>query len=178
MGDLISNKDENIPAYHRQNGETSAEYEMFFEWAKIPPSARTLGNYCRRTGYNARIAKKTMAAWNWEDRAAVYDSESMQLRPDPASMDEEATRTAHIVAAKALMETGLTALQMKDPTRISVADAMKLASMGFDMHTKAVGDGGEKDFKADDIKRINDMLQTAYGGDEDIVDAEVIDEGN
>ena len=66
MSDLVHS--ENNPIYHRINGESATEYEMFVEWCRIPSSSRNLGNFCRRTGFGQRIARNAMNKWDWDVR--------------------------------------------------------------------------------------------------------------
>lgn len=160
------------PAYHRRPDESAAHYEMFVEWCRIPPSSRNLGNYCRRTGYPPKLVRKVFSNWSWEDRSRAFDNDSIALRPDPASMDDEAAIAGQMAAASSLLELGLRAIELKNPSLISADKALKLVEKGVEIQRRALGQADlNVQFTVDDMSRVNRMLEELDG---DVVDAEVV----
>lgn len=155
------------PAYHRRNDESITDYEMFTEWCRIPPSSRSLGNYCRRTGFPPRIVRKKMDEWAWEARSIAFDNDSLMLRPDPASMDDEAAIAGQMAAAQTLLDLGLSTIQIKNPSLINVKDAVKLIEKGVEIQRRALGQADlNVQFSVEDMSRVQKLLDEL--GDEDI----------
>jgi len=170
MTDIIHSDE--YPSYHRRPDESTTYYEMFVEWCRIPPSSRSLGNYCRRTGFQQRVVKKVYSEWSWEDRARAFDNDSMALRPDPSNMDDEAALAGQMAAANTLLELGLTSIQLKNPAMISADKALKLVEKGVEIQRRALGQADlNVQFTVDDMSRVNRLLDEL--GD-DVVDAEVV----
>lgn len=171
MTDLIQHTPE-YPSYHRRPDESATYYEMFVEWCRIPPSSRNLGNYCRRTGFQQRVVKRVFESQQWESRARDFDNDSMNLRPDPSNMDEEAALSGQMAAATTLLELGLTAVQLKNPALIPAGTALKLVEKGVEIQRRALGQADlNVQFTVDDMTRVNRILDELDG---DIVDAEVV----
>jgi hypothetical protein len=169
LGEIIHTSE--YAAYHRRPDEPSAIYEMFVEWCKIPPSSRGLGNYCRRTGHDARTVRRMMSKWEWEDRAHFFDNDSVELRPDPSLMEDEVAIAGQKAAAMMLLDIGLKALELKNPSLISVDKAMKLVEKGTEIQRRAYGQADINiEFNADDLSRVNKMLE-----DLQTVDAQEVD---
>lgn len=166
MGDEIIHTND-YPAYHRRSDESITDYEMFTEWCRIPPSSRSLGNYCRRTGFPPRIVRKKMDEWSWETRSIAFDNDSLMLRPDPASMDDEAAIAAQMAAAQTLLDLGLSTIQIKNPSLINVKDAVKLIEKGVEIQRRALGQADlNVQFSVEDMSRVQKLLDEL--GDEDI----------
>lgn len=154
-------------------------YEAFVEWCRVPHSSRNLGNFLRRTAYPAKLIRKLMLKWHWEVRANAFDNDSLQLRPDPASMDEEAALAGQLAAAQALLDIGLRAIEVKNPSLISTEKAMKLVSSGVEIQRRALGQADlNVQFTVDDMTRVNRMLEDLdeLGEGWVIDDAEVVPE--
>lgn len=165
---------ENTPAYHRRPDESHTHYEAFVEWCRIPPSSRNLGNYCRRTGYPVKLVKKLYLEWSWEDRARAFDNDSVALRPDPSSMDDEAALAGQMAAATTLLDLGLRAIELKNPSLISADKAIKLVEKGVEIQRRALGQADlNVQFTVDDFSRVQRLIDEIDG---EVVDAEVVTE--
>lgn len=166
MADEIIHTSE-YPAYHRRPDESITDYEMFTEWCRVPPSSRSLGNYCRRTGYPPRIVRKKMEQWSWETRSIAFDNDSLMLRPDPSSMDDEAAIAGQMAAAQTLLDLGLSTIQIKNPSLINVKDAVKLIEKGVEIQRRALGQADlNVQFSVEDMSRVQKLLDEI--NDEDI----------
>jgi hypothetical protein len=171
MTELIHHTPE-YPSYHRRPDESAAHYEMFVEWCRIPPSSRNLGNYCRRTGFQPKLVKRVFAQQQWETRARDFDNDSMALRPDPSSMDDEAALAGQMAAASTLLELGLNALQIKNPSLINADRAIKLVEKGVEIQRRALGQADlNVQFDVSDFSRVSKLLEELDGN---VVDAEVV----
>lgn len=171
MTDIIQHTPE-YPSYHRRPDESAAHYEMFVEYARIPPSSRSLGNYCRRTGFQQKLVKRVFESNQWEVRARDFDNDSLALKPDPSSMDDEAALAGQMAAASTLLELGLNAIQIKNPSLISAEKALKLVEKGVEIQRRALGQADlNVQFTVDDMTRVNKILDELDG---DIVEAEVV----
>lgn len=160
------------PSYHRRPDEPGSAYEAFVEWCRIPPSSRNLGNYCRRTGFQLRIVKKLFNEWQWEARARAFDNDSIALRPDPTTMDDEAALAGQLAAAQTLLDLGLKAIELKNPSLLPADKAIKLVEKGVEIQRRALGQADlNVQFTVEDMSRVNRMLEEL---DIDVVDAEVI----
>lgn len=174
--DLTIVHTDDTPAYHRQPGEPLDAYEAFVEWCRVPRSSRNLGNYLRRTAYPQKLIRKLMVEWKWEERAAAFDNDSLQLRPDPTSMDEEAALAGQMVAAAALLDLGLRAMEMKNPALLSADKALKLIEKGVEIQRRALGQADmTMQFTVDDMTRVNKLF-AEFGDDFVIEDAQVVPE--
>ena len=172
MTDLIHHTPE-YPSYHRRPDESHTHYEMFVEWCRIPPSSRNLGNYCRRTGFQPRLVKRVFEDQQWETRTRDFDNDSLALRPDPSSMDDEAALAGQMAAANTLLELGLNAIQLKNPSLISADKALKLVEKGVEIQRRALGQADlNVQFTVDDMSRVNKLMGDLF----DAEDAEVVDE--
>lgn len=162
------------PIYHRLPSEPLDAYEAFTEWCRIPMSSRNIGNFLRRTAYPPKLVRKLMKEWRWEERAIAFDHDSLQLRPDPTLLDEEAAISGQLAAASVLLDLGLRAIEVKNPALISADKAMKLVASGVEIQRKALGQADlNVQFTTDDLGRVNKLLEKF--GDEFIIDnAEVI----
>ncbi len=159
MTDIELRHSDEAPIYHRLANEPLEAYEAFSEWVNIPMSSRGIGNFLRRTSYPAKQIRKLMVEWHWEVRATAFDHDSLQLRPDPSSMDEEAALAGQMAAATALMELGLSALELKDPSRIPVDKAIRLAEKGVEIQRRALGMADLNiQFDAADMRRVQLLL--------------------
>lgn len=171
MTDEIIHSSE-YPSYQRRPDESASHYEAFVEWCRIPPSSRNLGNFCRRTNFPAKMVKKLYVQWQWEDRARAFDADSIALRPDPASMDDEAALAGQMAAATTLLELGLRAIELKNPSLIPVDKAIKLVEKGVEVQRRALGQADlNVQFSVDDMSRVNRLIEELDG---DVVDAEVV----
>lgn len=166
------------PIYHRLNGEPLDAYEAFVEWCKIPFSSRNLGNFLRRTAYPQKRIRQLMKEWHWEMRANAFDNDSLQLRPDPASMDEEAAIAGQMAAASTLLDLGLRAIEMKNPSLISADKALKLVEKGVEIQRRALGQADLNiQFESADLSRVNKILGDLAEDDELVIeDAQVMHE--
>jgi hypothetical protein len=176
--DIELRHSDEAPIYHRLAGEPLEAYEAFTEWCKIPMSSRNIGNFLRRTAYPAKQIRKLMKEWHWEVRANAFDHDSLQLRPDPSSMDEEAAIAGQMAAATALMELGLSALDLKDPSRIPLDKAIRLAEKGVEIQRRALGMADLNiQFEVADLSRVNAIL-AELSDDDDLVieDAQIVPE--
>lgn len=163
------------PIYHRLNDEPHSDYELFTEYAKIPLSSRSMANFTRRTSIPLKLARKIRDKWHWEIRANAFDHDSLQLRPDPRAMDEEAALSGQLAAATVLLELGLSALALKNPALIPVDKAMKLAEKGIEVQRRAMGQADLTiGFDVEDMTRVNKMIGDVIG--EDVTDVDVIDD--
>jgi hypothetical protein len=163
------------PIYHRLADESHSDYELFSEWCKITPSARTMANFSRRTSIQPKLARKLIEKWRWQVRAEAFDHDSLQLRPDPRSMDEEASIAGQLAASAVLLDMGLTALALKNPALIPVDKAIKLAEKGVEIQRRAMGQADlNVQFNVEDMTRVNKLIGELIGED-DIEDAEIID---
>lgn len=166
---------EQTPIYHRLNDEPFSDYELFTEYAKIPASSRTLVNFSRRTSIPIKLATKLRDKWHWELRATAFDHDSLQLRPDPRAMEEEALIAGQMAASEVLLTLGLSALQLKNPALIPVEKAMKLAEKGIEVQRRAQGMADlNVQFTVDDMTRVNKMIGEVIG-EEEAEDVEVVD---
>ncbi len=164
------------PVYHRLNGEPLDAYEAFAEYCKVPYSSRSLGNFLRRTAYPQKLIRKLMVEWRWEDRAIAFDNDCLALRPNPANMDEEAALAGQMAAASMLLDIGLRAIEMKNPSLISADKALKLVEKGVEIQRRALGQADMNvQFTVDDMTRVNKLLAD-LGDDFVIDDAEIIRE--
>lgn len=163
------------PIYHRLNDEPHSDYELFTEFCKIPVSSRNLANFTRRTSIPDKLARKMRDKWYWEIRAEAFDHDSLMLRPDPRSMDEEAAIAGQLAAATILIDMGLNALALKNPSLIPVDKAMKLAEKGIEIQRRAMGQADLTiGFDVEDMTRVNKLIGDVLGGD--IEDVDVIDD--
>lgn len=157
-------------AFDRQDGESAEEYELFTEYCRIPPSSRNMRNLSRRISVPSTRLSFLSKKWNWINRAAAFDNASLALRPDPTSMDEEASLAAQLAASAALLDLGLRAIELKDPSRIPVTKANELVKSALEIQRRALGEADiTVQVNHDDLKRVNDLI-----GDL-IEDAEVIE---
>lgn len=162
-----------FPAYHRRPDESASHYEMFVEYAKIPPSSRNLGNYCRRTGFPPKTVRKVAEQWQWESRCVSFDNDSIALRPDPSSMTDEAAIAGQMAAAQTLLDLGLSAIQLKNPSLISADKAMKLVEKGVEIQRRAMGQADlNVQFTVEDMSRVHKLLDEL-----DVYDVIEIDDG-
>lgn len=178
MSEDLVHTDES-PIYHRLSDEDATQYEAFSEWARTPPSARNMANFCRRTGFPPRVSKKLREQFQWDVRANAFDIDSMQLRPNPEHMEEEAALAGQLAAAQSLIDLGLNALATKNPSLIPIDKALKLASSGVEMQRKALGQADlNVQFNVEDLSRVNKMFGEIIGEviDEEVEYAEVVDE--
>jgi hypothetical protein len=160
------------PSYSRRPDEPASDYEAFVEWCRIPPSSRSTGNFCRRTGFPQKAVKRMREKWQWDARAAAFDADSVALRPDPASMEEEAALAGQIAAATTLIELGLRSIELKNPSLISADKALKLVEKGVEIQRKALGQADVNiEFSSGDLSRVNKLIE-----DLNIEDAELVDE--
>lgn len=175
MDEIELSHTDQTPAYHRLQDEKAEHYELFTEWCRIPPSSRSLANFCRRTSIPPRTAKKLHDTWRWEVRATLFDNDSMQLRPDPRMVDEEAALAGQLVAAHSLLDLGLSALELKNPALIPVDKAIKLVEKGVEVQRRALGQADlNVQFTVDDMTRVNRLLEDVVGVDGvEVFDAEV-----
>ena len=166
MADELVPQTEGMALYHRLNGESAAHYELFAEFCKVPPSSRSLANFCRRTGVPPATAKKLSKEWSWEVRAELYDTDALKLRPDPRSMDEEASIAGQLAASKMLLELGLSAAQVKNPALISTDQMIKLIEKGVEIERKAMGQADlNVQFSVEDMSRVNNLLGDLLEGE-------------
>lgn len=173
MNEVIHSQE--YPAYHRLPDESASAYEAFVEWCRIPPSSRNLGNFCRRTGFPQAAVRKLWREWSWEDRSRAFDNDSMALRPDPSNMDDEAALAGQMAAASALLDLGLSSIQIKNPSQIPVDKALKLVEKGVEIQRRALGQADlNVQFDVSDLSRVNKLLEE-FGGDM-IEDAEIIED--
>lgn len=162
--------------FQRRTDEPSADYEIFTEWCRVPPSSRTIENLSRRTGIPALKISQLHKKWNWDPRALAYDEAALALRPDPRSMDEEASIAGQLYASKALLELGLTALQLKDPSRIGVGKAMELVQAALKAQRAALGEADVNvNVTSTDLSRVNELLLEIGIEDAEIVEEETED---
>jgi hypothetical protein len=172
MTDIIKHTAES-PAYWKQNDEPADKYELFTEWCRIPVSSRSLPNFCRRTSIPPRMAKKMIEQWQWETRAASFDNDAMQLRPDPRTMDEEAALAGQLAAAQILLDLGISSIQLKNPALLSADKAMKLVEKGVEIQRRAMGQADlNVQFTVDDMSRVNRLMDDLF----DVEDAEEVEE--
>lgn len=166
------------PVYHRLAGEPIEAYEAFVEWCKVPYSSRNLGNFLRRTAYPQKLIRKLMDEWRWEARANAFDNDSLQLRPDPTSMDEEVALAGQMSAAATLLDLGLRAIEVKNPALISADKALKLVEKGVEIQRRALGQADLNiQFTVDDMTRVNRLWGEVMGeewGDDEIEEATII----
>lgn len=154
---------EQNPIYHRLSDEDHTVYEMFVEWCRIPPSSRNLANFTRRTGYPVKIARKMKEVWHWEVRANAFDHDSLQLRPDPTLMNDEAALAGQLAAATVLLDLGLNAIALKNPALISADKAMKLVEKGVEIQRRAMGQADlNVQFTVDDMSRVNRLVGDVF----------------
>ena len=159
MSEIQPSRFDPIEPFQRADNETTDEYEAFKEYCFIPPSSRTQINLSRRTGLTgnwiSRIAKKNM----WDERATAFDNAAQRLRPDPSSMDEEASKAAQLAAAAMLSDLGSLALSMKNPAQIKVADAKWMVEKGIELQRKALGEA-DLTIKIDkgNMERVDDLI--------------------
>lgn len=170
-GDIIHTSE--FPAYHRRPDESASHYEMFVEYAKIPPSSRNLGNYCRRTGFPPKTVRRVAEEWQWESRCIAFDNDSIALRPDPSTMDDEAAIAGQMAAAQTLLDLGLNAIQLKNPSLISADKAIKLVEKGVEIQRRALGQADlNVQFTVDDMSRVQKLLDEINGDVFDVTEVE------
>lgn len=160
----------------RLQTETVAEFELFGEYCRIPPSSRNLPNFVRRTGVGFQRAKNLSKKHNWSVRAMAFDDAALALRPDPKTMDEEASAAGQLIAAHTLIDLGMSVLAMKDPSMITVKQAVELTKIGTEMHRKALGEADQHiKVTKDDISRVVNFVDELFEG-KVIEEAEVVDD--
>lgn len=171
MSELPVNRD----LWLRLVDEKPEEYEMFCEWCKIPPSSRNIGNLSRRVSLDSRFLGKLHDTNHWQQRALSFDEAALQLRPETVNMNDEIAKAAHYAAGQIFIELGLTAMQLKDPSRIPVSKAAKLVEMGTDMQRKAIGEADINiNITGQDMGRVHEAMREL--GMEGFEDAEIVDE--
>jgi hypothetical protein len=175
LSDIEPSRFDPIEPYQRAEGESREEYEAFVEYCRIPPSSRSYGNLVRRTGlpinFVQRAAKKNL----WLERSGAFDKASEALRPDPASMDEEASRAAQLAAAAMLQELGSLAISMKNPAHVKVADALRLVDRGIEIQRRALGEADMTiSVKHETMQRVDAMVDKIL--ELEAEDVEVVDE--
>ena len=109
----------------------------------------------------------------------MFDVDSNNLKPDPSTMDEEIALAGQKAAAITLLDLGLSALSVKNPSLISVDAAIKLVDKGSEIQRRAYGNKSlDAEFTVEDLTRVNDMLEelAKISKNENVVDAEVVDE--
>jgi len=170
MSDEIIHTSE-YPSYHRRPDETLEKYEMFTEWCRIPMSSRSLANFSRRTGVPPKLARRLHEEWKWEQRSNSFDNDSLMLRPDPRSIDEEVAIAGQLAAATILIDLGMTSIQLKNPSQLSADKAIRLVEKGVEIQRRALGQADMNvQFTVEDMTRVNRMLDEVMGEEAEVVE--------
>lgn len=153
--------------YQRREDESPEEYELFTEWARIPPSSRSVPNMARRTAVPLKKLKQLLERHEWETRAVAFDNAALALRPDPRTMDEEAAITAQVAASQILLDLGLRAIELKNPALISVDKASNLIKSAIELQRKALGQADlTVHVTGEDMSRVNELIGEVFDAEE------------
>lgn len=177
MSEDVTRRFDQIEPFQRADDESPEEYEAFVEFVRIPISSRSHANLARRTGLPINFIKRVAKKNYWLERAGAFDKASEQLRPDPTSLDEEASRAAQLAAAAILQELGSLAISMKNPAHVKVADALRLVEKGIEIQRRALGEADiTVQVKQESMERVNALLDEVI--ELEATDVEVVEDAD
>jgi len=167
MNDLVpAGKD----PWSQLRNEDTADYAAFAEFCKLGTrrSNRVLASHL---GVSIQKVNAIARKNDWVARADAYDRACNELHPSADDMSLEDTLAFQYAVGKAMLDMGVTALQLKNPASMRTADIVKLLQQGSEIQRKAAGitDTVSVKVESDAVSTINKLL-------EDIIDLEVEEE--
>lgn len=141
--------------------ETDVQYVAFTQYCKMG-QWRDLKKLGTRIDIPPAKLAKISDEHDWPARAREYDRACQGATPDDRDMSPMETLAFQFAAGHAMMELGISAIALKNPSQIKTSDALKLVKEGADLKRSAIGvnDGGVQiNVSIESVDRMNEMIE-------------------
>ena len=142
----------------QSSGELGGEYAAFTEFCKLGPERRSVRKLAAHLGISADRVRSMSKKNDWIARADAFDRANNALTPAELSLED--TLAFQYAVGKAMLDLGISAMQLKNPASIKMNDVIRLLKEGSEIQRKAAGinDTVTLTVESNAVQKINSLL--------------------